>query len=1332
MKNGRMEQAQFDRPSGICRSSQGHLLISDSGNHMIRIVTTGGAAKTYAGTGEIGSKDGPAADATFNAPLDLCIDYQGHLYICDAGNHRIRMISSSRIVNTVTGSVAGYKDGAKDEALFHSPSSARLTPSRLGTLLIADTGNHCIRLLNNGYVTTFAGRNESGFSVSNGKRSEILFHSPISLSVSSDESVYVSDAGNHCIYHIPPNNEAITILSGGTPGCQDGSKEQAAFKRPGGICLVGQRQLILAETGHGRILVVKPDGSVANFAGRSRSGTVDGPVNKSTFFKPQALFSASSNDLLVADTMSNKIRRIRNGAVTTFAGSPERGCGNGRKDLANFDSPTGLCISPANVVYIADTNNHVIRHITDGQTFTFAGTSGVRGFADGPGTVAKFNAPIGLILIPSALLVADSQNHRIRLIAKDSTVSTFAGTGVAGLSDGLNANFNTPTELAYSSSEGNIYVADHGNHAIRVIKIADGSVRTLVGLTATPGNIDGPRASALLNQPRGLTLTPDGGLLVADTGNLSVRLINRTDGHTTTFIESDLTPTNASSSQSLNPSANGSSSSSSATLSSSSSSATASFINFHEEPSDLTSSMELSEPDVTEVSAKVASNTSKKHSATLENLGALQRDPTNGFSSHHSKFHHHHHDGADDSSIGEHDDDYDDEEEEPDQIPIALSLTNSGVLFIADMLRNQILYLPCPQWDVTRQWPRAKEFAQFYSFSELSAAPSETFDFQLTHRASGTVFPLHRFFVHARCPSLLTPETLASVEAVESVEAISNLIRLLHSDHFAPISSLAQLHSACQLAHICNVIAKPAWVALVKYHISDFFVEQLANAKRRIKNRSSSAHQPASAMQAPSTPGKDEKTQHPSPLFSSPADVHSELQSIVNDCVDVLLQLRVVLCVSTDGQTVSSIVSTEFSVSDPAGLVDLILTHIKSFSKGPAPGTRSRSSSISMPPGESVISSETPPPPVPSPSMISFKLPKHSSSSSSSNSGSNSGSGRASNSFSPSGTPTSPHAGYATPDSSTPTSSPRSTGSEPVILAPIAPAPMHFFPDFSRLSSHPEFHSHVLEKFANCANLSFGDSSSGPRDSQGSASSLHPYSMEHTLSHDMSRLYEKCKEASLMATIGGGLSKSDSQSREISAPDFVIQCGSSRFWCHKMVLYARWSYFAELVKAGRVNSKAGELILPESPLTPAVTYALLRYLYTNDASHFAHVASKSNMDQESFCRMVLKCALLYEFVSPGDLSNSPVRGFELLMAHCRHALMTPLTVHNCTHLLNTLYEFGSITQQNRVISFISRNLKQVMESEDNATALATLPPQLHSKILFSHFSMLQVLEENTL
>lgn len=1331
MKNGVKEMAQFDRPSGICRSSQGHLLISDSGNHLVRIVTTQGQVKTYAGTGEIGDKDGPAMEASFNAPMDLCIDFQGQLYVCDSANHRIRMITSARIVNTVTGSSQGYMDGAKDEAKFNHPCSARLTPTRLGTLLIADTGNHCIRLLNNGYVTTFAGRCESGFHVAGGKRSDALFHSPISLTVSSDESVYVSDAGNHCIYHIASNGN-VSVLSGGTPGCQDGSKEQAAFKRPGGTCLVGQRQLILAETGHGRILVVKPDGSVANFAGRSRSGTIDGAVNKSTFFKPQALFSASSNDLLVADTMSNKIRRIRNGNVTTFAGSPERGCGNGRKDLANFDSPTGICISPANIVYISDSNNHVIRNITDGNVFTFAGTIGQCGFADGPGSVAKFHSPVGLILIPSALLVADSLNHRIRIITKDASVSTFAGCGSPGFLDGpcSSASFNMPTELAYSSSDGSIYISDHLNHAIRIIKVAEGTVRTLVG-NGHSGMVDGPRHKALLHSPRGLSLTPDGGLLVADTGNRSVRLINRSDGHTMTFIESDRSPIILSGDSPARSPVKRKTSPLNSTTSSS---------NSIKSSTSASSVAADSKMEISENSSEVSKNSSEvsKNSASIEGeqsskvLGSSLGSPIQNGVGGPTAMQESADEGA--SSSGE-EDEMEDEEDEPEQVPIALSLTNSGVLFIADSLRNQILYLPCPRWDLTRQSPKAKDFVQFYSFAELGNSPQETCDFQLVHNASGAVFPLHRFFVYARCPTLLqNSDVINVVQSIASADSISNFVRLLYSDHFTPITTIEQVLSACQLAYICTVVSKPAWVSLVKYHISDFLYEQLANVKRRLKNgfhAPSGTHSQANttSMQAPDAPIFSSP---PAPLSapSTPIDYITELQNVVNDCIDILLHVQT----HCGGAQTSS-------PCDPAHLFDLILGHIKSFSKSPTSQTsRSRSSSISTPSAENGTSTSESPSSSPAPAMISFKLPKHhsgSSSSSSSVSGSSSnagGSNHGRHSFS--GRTEQPG------DFSSPMSSPRSSShTTSTDGSGNYSSNGGFTPDFSRLSSsNPEFHNFIIDKYSHANGSQHSHSSdsgssasvaSSPRLGYHSSHSSMPstssqsFTMEHTLSSDMSTLYEKCLAATLIANVNGtSAGRSTSSTKEIGAPDFSILIGNSRFFCHKMILYARWSHFADLIKSGRLRASDTELVL-QSPLTPELVSALLRYLYTNDVSHFP---SDVNGGDE-FCRGMLKCALLYDFVSPGDLSNQPVRGFELLMSHCRHALMTPLTVHNCAHLLNTLYEFGSVTQQNRVVSYIARNLKQVMESPDDAAVLASVPAQLHSKILFSHFSMLQVLEE---
>jgi hypothetical protein len=181
-------------------------------------------------------------------------------------------------------------------------------------------------------------------------------------------------------------------------------------------------------------------------------------------------------------------------------------------------------------LYVADTNNHVIRKITpNGAVSTYAGKSGTSGYADGQGSNARFNYPVGLAIDSAGnLYVSDSYNHRIRIIpttgASAGTVSLFAGSGAATLVDakGALASFYYPQYVS-TDSAGNVYVADSYNHAIRKI-IADGTVSTLAGST-TPGIADGKGAAAGFRYPWGLTTDRLGNVYVADRNNHAIRKI---------------------------------------------------------------------------------------------------------------------------------------------------------------------------------------------------------------------------------------------------------------------------------------------------------------------------------------------------------------------------------------------------------------------------------------------------------------------------------------------------------------------------------------------------------------------------------------------------------------------------------------------------------------------------------------------------------------------------------------------------------------------------------------------------------------------------------------
>jgi sugar lactone lactonase YvrE len=195
------------------------------------------------------------------------------------------------------------------------------------------------------------------------------------------------------------------------------------------------------------------------------------------------------------------------GTIRVLAGAVE-GYRDGAGTAASFNTPSGIALDKHGNVYVADTGNHAIRKIAaDGTVSTLAG-SGVAGFADGQGAQAQFNAPIGVAVDAEGVVyVADTYNDRIRRIAPDGSVSTLAGSGRPGFADGIGAaaQFDSPCGIAVGKD--GIYVADSRNDAVRRIG-ADGSVVTLA---ATPDT----EKDALLRRPMALAVTHDGYVYIA-------------------------------------------------------------------------------------------------------------------------------------------------------------------------------------------------------------------------------------------------------------------------------------------------------------------------------------------------------------------------------------------------------------------------------------------------------------------------------------------------------------------------------------------------------------------------------------------------------------------------------------------------------------------------------------------------------------------------------------------------------------------------------------------------------------------------------------------------
>ena len=275
-------------------------------------------------------------------------------------------------------------------------------------------------------------------------------------------------------------------------------------------------------------------GMVETLAGSGAPGAMDGPKREASFSDPFGVAVDSKGNVFVADGGENNcIRAITTkGIVAKIAGSTE-GFVDGRLEASSFNTPSGLAIDRRGSVIIADTSNNRIRKLdVDGNVTTVAG-AGEAGFKDGPAKECRFDGPIAVAVDDKGIIfVADSYNDRIRKIAADGTVTTLAGKGSPGLINGSGeaAQFDTPCGVAVDR-EGNLFVADTGNDAIRKIS-PSGEVTTFAG--GRRGHADGSGSESGFNQPTGIAITHDGFLFVTDEGGGRVRRITP-EGQVSTY-----------------------------------------------------------------------------------------------------------------------------------------------------------------------------------------------------------------------------------------------------------------------------------------------------------------------------------------------------------------------------------------------------------------------------------------------------------------------------------------------------------------------------------------------------------------------------------------------------------------------------------------------------------------------------------------------------------------------------------------------------------------------------------------------------------------------------
>ncbi len=270
---------------------------------------------------------------------------------------------------------------------------------------------------------------------------------------------------------------------------------------------------------HHRVYRVLDSGEIFVVAGSTTGFSGDGgPARSAQLSFPNALAVDLAGNIYLSDKGNSRIRKIdTNGAIRTLATA--------------VSSPAGLAVDLANNLYIADSvANKILKIASDGTLSTFAGT-GFTGFSGdgGPAVEASFSGLEGLATDAQGnVYIADSMNHRIRVVRTDGIITTVAGTGIAGFrGDGdpaIVADLNQPRGVAVDGS-GNVFIADTANHAVRKVA-ANGLISTLAGTGVGDYYGDsGPAAKALLRSPAAVSVDRRGVAYIADSINGRIRRI---------------------------------------------------------------------------------------------------------------------------------------------------------------------------------------------------------------------------------------------------------------------------------------------------------------------------------------------------------------------------------------------------------------------------------------------------------------------------------------------------------------------------------------------------------------------------------------------------------------------------------------------------------------------------------------------------------------------------------------------------------------------------------------------------------------------------------------
>jgi uncharacterized protein (TIGR03437 family) len=509
--------AQLSGPTGLAVDAAGNLYIADAGNFRVRMVS-GGIITTIAGNGTQGYTDGPAASAQFNGLADLAIDSAGNLYVADFYNQAIRLLSHG-VMTTVAGNGAYGTGGDNLPATsvpLAGPSGIALDSA--GNLYIAEAYNNKIRRVSNGTMSTVAGTGAAGFTGDTKQATVATLQQPTDVAVDSAGNLYIADWGNNRIRKVTASTGIIATVAGNGTKTFNGDHvgaTSAGLVSPQRIALDSSANFYIVDAGRIRKVA---NGTADTIAGGGSPAGEGGPAANAQLLSPEGLAVDAAGNLYIADQGTGRILKVAGGVLTKVAGGGPPGAANVDgipATSALLSAPYGVAVDPSGTIYFADTTAARVRKISGGVITTVAGGGSVLG-DNGPATSAQLSDPLGIAADAGGnLYIADF--NRIRLVSS-GTITTIAGNGTAGYQgDGAvatAAELASPDGVAVDSS-GNLYIADTGNNRVRMVS---GGVVTTVAGNGTYGftGSNGAATSATLGAPSGVTADASANLYITD------------------------------------------------------------------------------------------------------------------------------------------------------------------------------------------------------------------------------------------------------------------------------------------------------------------------------------------------------------------------------------------------------------------------------------------------------------------------------------------------------------------------------------------------------------------------------------------------------------------------------------------------------------------------------------------------------------------------------------------------------------------------------------------------------------------------------------------------